>query len=82
MDRMRKHFKDTQAGPISKAGKEQLKTQLKDQMKGQEISDVMLEQMQGVQMVQPVALVPGGPHNGFVHTNLYVDDRHASLKHD
>jgi len=43
-------------------------------MKGQEISDVMLEQMQGVQMVQPVALVPGGPHNAFVHTNLYVDD--------
>jgi len=42
--------------------------------KEQELTDEMINHIARAQMVQPVALMPGGPHNGFMHTNMYVDD--------
>ena len=49
-----------------------MKERMGDQ--AQNLTDDMLAQISRAQMVQPIALMPGGPHNGFCHTNMYVDD--------
>ena len=51
-----------------------LKEQLEKQS-GQKIDDEMLKVAANMQMVQPVALLPGGTKNNFIHVNMYVDDK-------
>ena len=54
-----------------------LKEQLEKQS-GQKIDDEMLKVAANMQMVQPVALLPGGTKNNFIHVNMYVDDKGMS----
>lgn len=79
MKRLKKHFHDTQSAEMTSEGKEVLKKQMKERLTGSghtgEVPEEMLSMLSTTQMVQPVALMPGGPHNGFLHTNLYVDDQ-------
>eukprot|EP00793_Prasinoderma_coloniale_P003834 PRCOL_00003211-RA len=46
---------------------------------GQDVTADMARALAGMNMVETTALMPGGTHNGFVHVNLYGDDR-GSLK--
>ena len=77
MTRLKQHFATEQAQELTAEGAEQLKNQMKEKLGDQaaQLDDEMLAQISKTQMVQPVALMPGGPHNGFTHTNMYVDDQ-------
>ena len=57
---------------------EKLKEQLEKQSNGNKIDEEMLKVASKMQMVQPVALLPGGTKNGFIHVNMYVDDKGIS----
>ena len=45
MDRLRQHFREAGTTPITSAGREQLRVQLQEQMKGQIITDDMLDKV-------------------------------------
>ena len=82
LDHLRDHFRRRGAidgAHASDAGKQKeiLKAQLEGEAKTT-YSDEMMERALDMQMAQPVALLPGSKKTGFVHVNMYVDDRGIS----
>jgi len=84
LDVMRAHFKRAGESDGSLANDEQaqreiLLKQMKEHGKNQETySAQVLDAALNMQMAQPVALLPGSKKTGYVHVNMYVDDRGIS----
>jgi len=74
MTRLKAHFQKVKSPPVKGQNMDTLRKQLEQRMGSGNVTDDMLSHMAQTQMVQPVALMPGGPHNDFTHTNMYVDD--------
>lgn len=72
---MQKHYRE-QGVAASEEGKaafaEQLKTKLPA---GAELTEDMLTGAFGMQLVESVPLLSGGPHTGWIHVNMYCDDK-------
>ena len=85
LDYLRDHFRrrgaidGAHARDVGKQ-KEILKAQLEGERgaEAKTYSDEMMEKALDMQMAQPVALLPGSKKTGFVHVNMYVDDRGIS----
>jgi hypothetical protein len=83
LDALKKHFLESgmQSMEDTSVTKDQQNAKLKEQLEkqsGQKIDDEMLKVAANMQMVQPVALLPGGTKNNFIHVNMYVDDKGIS----
>jgi hypothetical protein len=89
LDALRLHFrvegaKDGAHGRDEAKQKEILKAQLESHGDGgggggaKTLSDDMMAAALSMQMAQPVPLLPGSKKTGFVHVNMYVDDRGIS----
>ena len=88
LDALRLHFrvegaKDGAHGRDEAKQKEILKAQLESHGDGggdgaKTLSDDMMSAALSMQMAQPVPLLPGSKKTGFVHVNMYVDDRGIS----
>jgi hypothetical protein len=72
---MQKHYRE-QGVAASEEGKaafaEQLKTKLPA---GAELTEDMLTGAFGMQLVESVPLLSGGPHTSWIHVNMYCDDK-------
>jgi hypothetical protein len=72
---MQKHYRELGVA-ASEEGKaafaEQLKTKLPA---GAELTEDMLTGAFGMQLVESVPLLSGGPHTGWIHVNMYCDDK-------
>ena len=81
IDHIKKNFNSQQATRSVEEQRDMqrdlLKKQIAEQGKDQ-VDSSMLEAALNIQMVQPVALLPGGTKTGFIHINMYVDDRGIS----
>lgn len=74
---MQKHYRE-QGLVASDEGKAEWAEQLKGKLpKGAEITDDMLVGAFGMQLVESVPMLSGGPHTGFMHINMYCDDKCA-----
>jgi len=83
LDALKKHFLEhgMQSMEDKTLTKDQQNAKLREQLEqqsGQKIDDAMLKVAANMQMVQPVALLPGGTKNNFIHVNMYVDDKGIS----
>ena len=83
LDVLKKHFLESgvQSMEDKTLTKDEQNRKLKEQLEkqsGQKIDDEMLKVAASMQMVQPVALLPGGTKNNFIHVNMYVDDKGIS----
>jgi len=56
-------------------GKEAFRKTLTEKMPAEMITEEMLSGAYGMQLVESVALMSGGPHTGGIHVNLYCDDK-------
>ena len=93
VNRLREHYRNSKTASNSRNSedateiyKEQLRTQIRendksnknDQEKGIEPSEKMIEVAADLQLVETVALLPGGVKTDYLHINMYCDDRAVS----
>ena len=78
LDTLKEHFRSS-SGTVGSSAEQKaiFKKQLEEQS-GKVIDDSMMDIASRMQMVQPVALLPGGKATDWEHINLYVDDRGIS----
>ena len=88
LDHLREHFRASGArdGAHARDGAKQreiLRRQLEENAAGRgdvggSLTDEMMDAAMSMQMAQPVPLLPGSKKTGYVHVNMYVDDRGIS----
>lgn len=78
LDRCKAHYRATQPPPGGAAAAERLRGVLGEDA-AKTADPALLEHAAQMLLVESVALLPGGPKNGFSHVNLYCDDQ-ATLK--
>lgn len=69
-----------QAGAATTVDSDEFKAAMAAQAGESAVSSItpeMATQLAGMNMVETITLLPGGPHNGFEHWNLYGDDKSA-----
>ena len=78
LDTLKEHFRNA-SGTVGSSEEQKaiFKGQLESQS-GKAIDDSLMDIASRMQMVQPVALLPGGRATNFEHINCYVDDRGIS----
>jgi hypothetical protein len=78
LDTLKEHFRSS-SGTVGSSAEQKaiFKKQLEEQS-GKVIDDSLMDIASRMQMVQPVALLPGGKATDWEHINLYVDDRGIS----
>jgi len=78
LDTLKEHFRSA-SGTVGSSAEQKaiFKAQLEEQS-GKVIDDSLMDIASAMQMVQPVALLPGGKATEWEHINLYVDDRGIS----
>lgn len=78
LDTLKEHFRSA-GGTVGTKAEQQAKfrAQLEEQS-GKKIDDNLMDIASRMQMVQPVALLPGGVSTNWEHINMYVDDRGIS----
>lgn len=78
LDTLKEHFRNASGTVGSRAEQQAIfKKQLEEQS-GKVIDDSLMDIAARMQMVQPVALLPGGKASNWEHVNCYVDDRGIS----
>ena len=77
LDVLKDHFRNAKSVGSANEQKEIFKKQLEDHS-GKKIDDNLMDIAARMQMVQPVALLPGGHATNWEHINCYVDDRGIS----
>jgi len=78
LDTLKDHFRSASGTVGSAAEQKAIFKQQLEKQSGKMIDDSMMDIASRMQMVQPVALLPGGTATDFEHINLYVDDRGIS----
>jgi hypothetical protein len=78
LDTLKDHFRSA-SGTVGSSAEQKaiFKKQLEDQS-GKVVDDRLMDIAARMQMVQPVALLPGGVATNWEHVNCYVDDRGIS----
>lgn len=78
LDTLKDHFRSA-SGTVGSSAEQKaiFKKQLEEQS-GKMIDDSLMDIAARMQMVQPVALLPGGKATDWEHVNCYVDDRGIS----
>lgn len=78
LDTLKDHFRSA-SGTVGSSAEQKaiFKKQLEEQS-GKTIDDSLMDIAARMQMVQPVALLPGGKATDWEHINCYVDDRGIS----
>lgn len=84
VERCKAHFKAVSPADTQASREAQL-AQLKQHMpEGTNVSNSMVDALSGMLLVETLALQSGSKENGYVHVNMYVDDRGAlkGLQHN
>ena len=69
-----------QAGAATRVDSDEFKAAMAAQAGESAVSSItpeMATQLAGMNMVETITLLAGGPHNGVEHWNLYGDDKSA-----
>tara|TARA_B100001142_G_scaffold153848_1_gene154286 strand:+ start:4080 stop:5075 length:996 start_codon:yes stop_codon:yes gene_type:complete len=78
LDTLKEHFRNASGTLGTSAEQKALFRKQLEEQSGKKIDDDMMDIASRMQMVQPVALLPGGKATNWEHVNLYVDDRGIS----